>query len=441
MTDFKLADGVLEVFTPDPVITILSTAAHVVPADRNLVTIKVYGAGGGAGGTAGITIPRGGNGGGGGFLHTKDVAVTPGETLNITVGTGGGGGVSGFPGGGAGSGGGGAGRTFVERAIGSVLLAEGGGGGGGGGGAVFADSLPDTSGNGAPGGGTAGQPGGVQVGAVATFGGGGGTPTTAGLGGAGELTGGDGAAGIGGDGADGSGAPDGPIAPGGLPGGGDGGSRSSDIPSGGGGAAGVFGAGGGGSGSTAIPLSLESGAGGGGMSNVFTGDLVTSATGGLSLDGRESAGVNDVDYPGANVGRGGEVTFPSGGLAGIDGAVVLIYGVTTFEATTNDLVIESDAPVMVEGIDQIAQQVRTILLTCQGDWFLDLAAGTPWFTRVLGHRFNSGQINITVRDAILSVAGVASITDIASVRGTDIRSAVVKVKVLTDQGAETIIET
>ena len=443
MTDFKLADGVLEVFTPDdPVVfTTPGVVAHVVPADRTLVTIKVYGAGGGGGGVGGIVVPDGGNGGGGGVLHIKDVAVTPGETLNVTVGTGGDGGVSGFQTGGGGNGGGGAGRTFVERDIGSVLLAEGGGGGGGGGGSVFLDGLPARGGDGGPGGGASGQAGGVQAGSVATFGGGGGSPTTAGLGGTGELTGSDGAAGVGGDGADGSGAPDGSNAAGGLPGGGDGGSRSGDIPSGGGGAAGVFGGGGGGSGNTVAPLALESGAGGGGMSNVYTGTLVTSAIGGDDSDGTESAGRNDVDYPGGDVGQGGTGSLPSGGFDGIDGAVVLLYGVTTFEPTCNDLVIEDNAPVMVEGIDQIAQQVRNILLIFQGEWFLDLAAGTPWFTRIIGHKFNSGQINITVREAILSVVGVASIQDIVSERGSAPRSANIRVTVLTTQGAEVIVET
>ena len=129
------------------------------------------------------------------------------------------------------------------------------------------------------------------------------------------------------------------------------------------------------------------------------------------------------------------------GAAGSGGAVLIRFGKLTTLPTCNDLVIEGDAPVTVEGIDQIVQQVRTILLTCQGEWFLDLAAGTPWFTRIIGHKFNSGQINITVRDAILSVVGVASIQDIVSERGSAPRSANIRVTVLTTQGVEAIVET
>jgi hypothetical protein len=154
------------------------------------------------------------------------------------------------------------------------------------------------------------------------------------------------------------------------------------------------------------------------------------------------AGGSDPDRP-SGVGTGGLGGFVGTGFtgqAGTNGAVALIYTVTTFEPTTNDLVIENDAPTLVEGIDLIAQHVRSILLICQGEWFLDLAAGTPWFQRVLGHRFNAGQINITVRDAILSVDGVASIQDIVSTRGAGRRVADVKVTVLTDQGAEVIVD-
>ena len=152
------------------------------------------------------------------------------------------------------------------------------------------------------------------------------------------------------------------------------------------------------------------------------------------------AGTSESGYPG-NVGAGG-----SGGAVGSIGGdgdpghVAIIFGATLFTATRNDIVFENDAPVLVEGVDLIAQQVRTILLICQGEWFLDLAAGTPWFQRIIGHKFSPGQMNITVRDAILSVDGVASIKNIVSVRGAQPRSANITVTVLTTQGAEVIID-
>ena len=148
-----------------------------------------------------------------------------------------------------------------------------------------------------------------------------------------------------------------------------------------------------------------------------------------------------MDYPDSQPGTGGLGGFAGSGSDGAPGAVVIIYNVVTSGQACNDLVIEDNAPVMVEGIDQIAQQIRNILLIFQGEWFLDLAAGTPWFTRIIGHKFNSGQINITVREAILSVVGVASIQDIVSERGSAPRSVNIRVTVLTTQGAEVIVET
>ena len=151
--------------------------------------------------------------------------------------------------------------------------------------------------------------------------------------------------------------------------------------------------------------------------------------------------MTDSEYPGAPTGFGGQsgASPTPNGLAGELGTALLSFGSIVDVPTCNDLVIEADAPVMVEGVDLIAQQVRNILSIFQGEWFLDKSAGTPWFTRIIGHKFNSGQLNITVRDAILSVEGVASIRDLTSVRGSEPRSANVTVTVLTTQGEEVIV--
>ena len=102
--------------------------------------------------------------------------------------------------------------------------------------------------------------------------------------------------------------------------------------------------------------------------------------------------------------------------------------------------IENNAPVLLtDKVDIVAQHVRSILLICQGEWFLNLAAGTPWFTRVIGHKFSAGQINITVRDAILSVAGVAEIQDLTSTSGPGRREATVNVRVLTTEGESILV--
>lgn len=436
MTDLKLEDGTVTIVTPAPPIVITATGltAFVVPTGFDpKIQVKAWGAGGGGGGRG--EESAGGNGGGAGFIHLADIVATAGETLNVTIGTGGAGGPGSTDSDVAGDGGGGAGRTFVERATGSVLLAEPGGGAGGGGGSNHIDNEQD-AGDGARGGGATGETGQAPDAALNTSGGVGGTQSAGGVGGTGQLSGSAGSSLTGGAGADGSGTPIGTNPAGGVPGGGQGGAYDVDSPGGGGGAAGPFGGGGGGSGKAGI-AAPESGAGGGAGSNFTSGTLVLSERG----DEQIAGGVLDPDYPGNSVGMGGLRGLGTGGnesgTTGFPGAVVFIFSTSETFATQNDLVITDAATVdLVSGADEIIQHVKAVLLTCQGEWFLDLAHGTPWFTRVIGQRFNAGQINITVRDAILSVAGVASITDISSERGLAPRSAKVSVEVLTDDGAK-----
>ncbi len=437
MTDFKLGDGTVESVVYDAPIIVTSggNTFVVVPAGRDLVQVKLWGSGGAGGGRGDDNSVNGGDGGGGGFLHFTNMPVTAGDSMLVVVGTGGSGGVGGSGAGVSGDGGAGGGRTHIFDIGESLALGESGAGGGGGGANGSASGLSASAGRGGGGGGSLGEAGQASSDAVSTFGGGGGTLVAGGAGGAGTLTGDAGISLNGGDGADGSGTPIGANATGGSPFGGAGGAYDTAAPGGGGGGAGTFGGGGGGSGDTSP---AESAGGGGGGSGFNLGTLVSS----LQASGRSGAGESDPDYPGGNVGRGGlgAVDPTDNGAAGSLGAAALFFGTLSSVPTVNDLVIENDAPVLVEGIDLIAQHVRTILLICQGEWFLDLAAGTPWFQRIIGHKFNAGQINITVRDAILSVDGVASIVDIVSVRGAQPRSADIKVKVLTTQGAEVIIE-
>ncbi len=140
-----------------------ASGSFVVPANVTSIAVKGWGAGGGGGGSDGMVV--GGSGGGGSFA-TGNVAVTPGETLAVTVGgggtiglanaTGAGGGKAAGGGGGAGGaagtldnsggGGGGGGGTFLYRGT-TLLFAAGGGGGGGGAGAGSAAA----SGDGGPG--------------------------------------------------------------------------------------------------------------------------------------------------------------------------------------------------------------------------------------------------------------------------------------------------
>ncbi|MFI8705462.1 glycine-rich domain-containing protein, partial [Citrobacter braakii] len=129
--------------------TLVVTSSQTVTIPDWLTEIYVTasaggGGGGGSGGSTNLTgTGAGGQGGGAGeFVVKRKFAVTPGSTINVTIGAGGTGGIAGTPSinGGNGTAGGG-------TVIGSLLTLNGGGGGHGG------DSF---MGSGLPGGGAGG---------------------------------------------------------------------------------------------------------------------------------------------------------------------------------------------------------------------------------------------------------------------------------------------
>jgi hypothetical protein len=146
--------------------TLKSSGSCTVPANDTSVTVEAAGAGGGAGGPGASTIV--GGAGGGGAIWLGSFSVSPGQTLQFTVGGvgssgsvdpgspgtgGGGGGGNGGPAGGPnanlGGGGGGGGLSgVVDQSSATSLLIAGGGGGGGGGGNTAEGNANDNGGNG-----------------------------------------------------------------------------------------------------------------------------------------------------------------------------------------------------------------------------------------------------------------------------------------------------
>ncbi len=277
-------------------------STFIVPTGVTSITVKAWGAGGGGG--SGGSAAAGGAGGGGGYV-SGTIAVTPGETLDIYVGSGGIGGTRNTSGGG----GGGGAYTSIYRGTTPLAIAAGGGGGGGG-----RSTASHIGGGGGAGGGTTGIAGGASLanngggGGTATAGGNGGTGTNAGLAG-GSLAGGLGANGT-------NGASDGSGAAGGITGGGKGGGViSTNRAAGGGGASGYFGGGGGaGSGTSA------GGGGGGGGSSLASSGLAATA-------GSGATPANSTDTDRAGAGQGGTAGTVGGlGADGSNGIVVIGYG-------------------------------------------------------------------------------------------------------------------
>lgn len=280
-------------------------SSFTVPTGITSITVKVWGAGGG-GGAGSNSSGRGGHGGGGGFTQAT-LAVTPGESLTMSVGSGGTGATTNRYGGDGG------GFSAVRRSATYLAIAGGGAGGGAGNGT-------QNGGAGGAGGGGNGQDG---TAGTASYGRGA-TTSTAGAGGAGSTGGTAGSVGAayGGGNAGGSGATcstavtNTQAGAGGTGGGGDGGDSGS-CSNGGAGGGGRYGGGGGGSANTS---SSRRGGGGGGGSGMVTG------SGTVQSMGNYQTPANSSDSQRNSAGDGGTGgTNAAGTTNGNDGGIVVTY--------------------------------------------------------------------------------------------------------------------
>ncbi len=294
------------------------TNTFVVPSNVNSITIKAWGAGGAGGGGSGST-GTGGAGGAGGFAQAT-ISVTPGWSLNVSVGSGGTK-VSTNS-----NGGNGGGYSAVQH-TGTYLIQAGSGGGGGG-------TLGTTSGGaGGAGGGSTGVAASNGSGTGPGGGGGGGTTSAGGTAGAAgtatpNAAGAAGAANAGGDGAGSSAACNTAMAgktggAGGTGAGGKGGNVAS-CEGGGGGGGGRFGGGGGGDNSN---TANRAAGGGGGGSDLVTGGGTIEQAGSGTTPGQTF----DPSWNGTAGTGGSGATTAAGTTAGKDGEVVITYG--TYNST------------------------------------------------------------------------------------------------------------
>ena len=100
-------------------------------------------------------------------------------------------------------------------------------------------------------------------------------------------------------------------------------------------------------------------------------------------------------------------------------------GDMTFGRSLRDLWI--DVP------DAVQQAVKTRLMLYEGEWYLAPDDGTPWKTRVLGHR-TEGYRDAVLRTRILGTEGVQQITEYSSHVDRDTRTFSVDAKLDTVYG-------
>lgn len=83
--------------------------------------------------------------------------------------------------------------------------------------------------------------------------------------------------------------------------------------------------------------------------------------------------------------------------------------------------------------EAVAQAVATRLRLVAGEWFLDLAEGTPWPQGVLG-RHTAASYDLVIRDRILATPGVRAIAAYHSALDPDSRRLTISVAIDTVYG-------
>lgn len=80
------------------------------------------------------------------------------------------------------------------------------------------------------------------------------------------------------------------------------------------------------------------------------------------------------------------------------------------DAVTHDLIKNDFDLVIYDGAEQVRQQLAIKLKLWRGEWFLDTEFGTPYYESILGKRLTLGGAVAALKQSILEVEGVKSIT-------------------------------
>ncbi len=82
-------------------------------------------------------------------------------------------------------------------------------------------------------------------------------------------------------------------------------------------------------------------------------------------------------------------------------------------STGDILIVDFDAG-LVDGIDQIAQNLAIRLRFMQGEWFLNILAGIPYYQYFFIKNPNQIQVETFLKDEIANTRGVLEITSFFS---------------------------
>jgi len=85
----------------------------------------------------------------------------------------------------------------------------------------------------------------------------------------------------------------------------------------------------------------------------------------------------------------------------------------------------------------VAQEVKTRLALIVGEWYLDLTAGCPWNTQILGYDTVSTR-DLAIKSVILSTPGVQALMSFSSNLNPATRAYTISAEILTIYGVTSL---
>lgn len=109
------------------------------------------------------------------------------------------------------------------------------------------------------------------------------------------------------------------------------------------------------------------------------------------------------------------------------------------DPSNHDIRIENGRIRIVHGAAEVAQRIKVALWHYQGEYFLDVEDGTPWYEQILGNKNNADQVGLILRRRILGVPGVVRIEQFNLIFDPTGRDFSVSAKVIVDANGEQAI--
>lgn len=110
------------------------------------------------------------------------------------------------------------------------------------------------------------------------------------------------------------------------------------------------------------------------------------------------------------------------------------------DPTTGDLLLENFDLQLVEGRDQIAQNLAIRLRFILGEWFLDITAGVPYYDDFFIKAPNQIRIESVLKEEILDTPGIDQILSFTSTFNAQRRIYSVTFSVSTTRGEITLTQ-